>query len=493
MATNKVQNNINWLVLGENLRLIFIQPWVELFRGFRSRTIPLGFCFLFGTAVSWAVIFHVDRWIFTKLFIGWLYPESWYLRLAYDLGLLLFPLWSWGAVSAGLTVRFTKDLGKVFINAGLKNNLGKVPRLLGDLPLDNFSRKLRISNACFPLDAFQKAKGHLESSLKIYIDDIRESRAGGTVDITYSHEPMPSFLKFENISDYSDFSFLIGTTRSRLVTSNFVATPHLLVGGESGGGKSTFLRQFITTIYLNNEACEFVLIDLKGGLEFQLFSHLPRVRIADSIETTAVELEAANDNLDQRLKFLRENNFKDLEALTKFVHNNKSSVKIKELQSWQQRKIIVADEIAEVFLVGHHAKASDIQKIRQILSRIARQGRAVGIHLVAATQRPDVQSLDPQVKANLSGKVAMRMSNNASSMTVLDNGRAADLPEIPGRAIWKAGIELVEVQTPFLSDDAVSALLAPYKGQSKPEKKFDPKAYLGDTVGGSAEPSGPIP
>ncbi len=131
------------------------------------------------------------------------------------------------------------------------------------------------------------------------------------------------------------------------------------------------------------------------------------------------------------------------------------------------REFIIVDEAAELFLASDKAKASDVQRARRILSDIARRGRAAGVHLIIATQRPDSRSLDPQVKANLPGVLCFQMVNDASSITVLGNGKATDLPPVPGRGIWKVGAQMIEVQTPFLSHDAASDLLKSLKETMK--------------------------
>jgi S-DNA-T family DNA segregation ATPase FtsK/SpoIIIE len=258
-----------------------------------------------------------------------------------------------------------------------------------------------------------------------------------------------------------------------------------LVAGQTGGGKSTFLRQMITTLYLKNEKIDFILIDLKGGLEFQLFENLERVRVVPSVASAINDLKRVEKMMNDRMGILKENKVKDIDALAnKKPGTNEQATKPKFLN----RLLLVVDEATEMFLAGAHASATEIQKARRIMSQVARQGRAVGVHLVIATQRPDVRALDPQIKANLTGVLCFPMSNDASSMTVLGNGRATDLPVIPGRALWKSGLEMTEVQTPFLTIETAEALLAPLR---KPDDSA-PKADIEESAKSAPEIASPI-
>jgi len=307
------------------------------------------------------------------------------------------------------------------------------------------------------LDRFRKAKDNLESNLKVHIDDIREIRRKGLIDIVYSSEEMPRKVKIKDIRKLPPCKFLIGETRASIIKADIRLVPHLLVAGQTGGGKSTFLRQFITTHYLNLPAAHFVLIDLKEGLESHLFEGLPGIEVFDNVKDAVLRLKDYDRTLQTRLNTIKAAGCVDLDQYLKKMGES----------SQIERDFIIVDEAAELFLAGGGTKSSEAQEGRRILSDVARRGRAAGVHLVVATQRPDTKSLDPQVKANLPGVLCFQMANDASSITVLGVGRATDLPPIKGRAIWKVGAQMIELQTPLLTDTEALVLLEPRKQSNK--------------------------
>jgi ABC-type ATPase involved in cell division len=452
----------NHAALEKNLRLFttnVVRPIQELYDGAKAGTLPWHWCFCVAVTLQISVSLHWDFVLFRKLRFEILYPLHRVPFLGYYLFLVLSPFWSWALSKTLLKQRFLKRLTYVFQSIGLKNGLGKLPGFIFDKPLDAQTRKLRLSRVGISPEEFFKRREDIASALHVYMDEVRENRAHGTIDFIYGLEPMPREFRPESYCSVGSNKFLVGTTRSKQYVADLRDTPHLLVAGQTGGGKSTFLRQFITSLYLNNPGCQFSLIDLKGGLEFSLFERLPRVSVIGSVAGSVFLLKNTAAEIETRMKLLKANRCKDLAQFIELPKEKR--IFPPEISSGCRlgRQMIVVDEAAEMFLAGAHASSSDVQTSRRILSQVARQGRSLGIHLVIATQRPDSRALDPQIKANLTGVLCFKMVNDVSSISVLGTGRATDLPSIPGRGIWKSELEMVEVQTPFLTMEGAEALL----------------------------------
>lgn len=223
---------------------------------------------------------------------------------------------------------------------------------------------------------------------------------------------------------------------------------------------------------------KFTIIDLKGTVESQFFEGRERIGVPDTMDNALYALDSLSQTIDYRLKLLKANGCKD--ALDYFRKSRKERHLLKppsnRVEVGLNRHLVVVDEAAEMFLAGEGRSTSSIQKARSVLSRIARQGRAIGIHLIVATQRPDARALDTQIKANLTGVLCFPMANDASSILVLGNGRATDLPSVPGRAIWKMGRDMVEVQTPLLTTHEMLSLFGESPRDRSISKKSEPQA-----------------
>jgi hypothetical protein len=443
------------------------EPMLEAVRGMVTGSMPRGHLFIAGFILQGLIALKVDNKMFVRYGLESHFPRG-LSYIPYYLCIVLSPFWLWGLGRTLEKMRLTRRLEEVFKACGLKNNLGNLPRFIFDKPIDQVTRKLRVTAAILPLETFQRAKASLQSGLHVYIDEFKSDLERGTVDIIYAHRPMPEIFRLDNISKIPPLHFAVGTTRSKPVLASLEDEPHLMVAGLTGGGKSTFLRQLITTFYLNDKTCTFLLIDLKGGLEFQLFEKLPRITVMGDAKGASFELTEVSDLIAARMKILKDHHCKDVAAYQKLVTESRKPASTGKILSSMRRHFIVVDEAAEMFLTGSHASPQESTSARRILSQVARQGRSLGIHLVVATQRPDSRAIDPQIKANLPGVLCFQMVNDASSISVLGTGRATDLPSIPGRAIWKTGKDTIEVQTPFLDAENVEGLLKKFR--TEPEK-----------------------
>ncbi len=456
-------NNNEWAERGFD-RLVVMARGIymvlrEIVLGLIQGRLPIMRCAVVAALMCLAFNYGLDYWVFKKLGFTAIYPYRLSPKLyqIYKWFWVMSGVWGWAVYQIIFKRRKQARLDEIFITSGLRNAAGKMPRFISEWRVDAQSSAMRLSNAGLPKEKFEQQRSYLESALGIYIDDFVEDRGRNQIDILYSHEPMPDHIEYKDyqMSQQKGASFFVGTNRSERFGCSLRDTPHLLVAGETSSGKSTFLRQVITTLYCASDTTEFTLIDLKNGLEFQLFKELPRVAVVPDLDQASVKLRAIESELQQRLELFAKEGAKDIDSYLERTGKQKSF----------GRHIIVIDEAAELFLGAGHLKNA-----QAIVSKIARQGRAAGLHLLIGTQRPDSRALDSQIKANLPGKVCFQMADHSSSMTVLGNGKAKSLPAIPGRAIWQKGMTNSEVQTPFLSPADADALLKKYRTtKSKPE------------------------
>ncbi len=435
------------------------QFFSEIFKGYRRQDEVLFRYMVLAVVLGGLIIFRCDVWLFKRVGLWGYYPADGWIFRSYAVGTLFLPVIMFGLRRRQEKREFSKNLKEVFDLAGLKNAIGTYPNFLSLDPMTGGTMKLCLTNGSFPLGEWQKRKERLEASMKIYIDEIKQVPEKGIIEMTFSHDPMPTKVTIENIRAYRDYKFLIGRDRSKTYIGDFADSPHFLVAGETGGGKSAFLRQLFTTIKINQPEAEFHMVDMKGGVEFGYLEKVPGVKVITEVAGVPAALGTITAKIDIRIQKLKERNLTDIKYFFKTDEYNRMTVAEKTAHDLGRRVFVVVDECAEIFLFGLGHNAAFTREIRAHMSRITRLGRAVGIHVILATQRPDKNAIDPQVKTNLTSTICFRVQDHGASLAILGTGRATDLPVIQGRIILRTGSDEMEIQTPFLEPkDSINLL-----------------------------------
>lgn len=197
--------------------------------------------------------------------------------------------------------------------------------------------------------------------------------------------------------------------------------PHLLVAGTTGSGKSVFLNSLlldlvdpawdpITDLRVGPAPdVRFMLFDPKR-VEFAPYRKLIHTIYVDE-EDTALALEWAVRYMEERFELLERHGVRDLDS-----YNERA-----ELDDRMHRLVLIVDELANLML-GRYS-----QRIELALTRLAQMARAVGIHLVLATQRPTVDVVTGLLKANIPARVSFAVVTQTDSRVILDEGGAEDL------------------------------------------------------------------
>jgi hypothetical protein len=240
----------------------------------------------------------------------------------------------------------------------------------------------------------------------------------------------------------------VGISREGVIKHDTEKIPHFIVAGGTDKGKSVFLKVLITTLIHNKpKDVNFYLIDLKGGLEFSKYKNLKQVHFfaKDAVEAL-LTLEKVKQDMNKMMDYLLNKGFSDVKE---------AGIK--------KRHFVVVDEAAEISSSGEVDK--EIKKIKiqceNIITDIARRGRAAGFRLIYATQYPTNETLRSQVRQNIGARLCFPLETSAASLAVLDEKGAEDLPLIKGRAIYKTDRKVI-VQAPLIEKELIDKTINPY-------------------------------
>jgi hypothetical protein len=240
----------------------------------------------------------------------------------------------------------------------------------------------------------------------------------------------------------------VGISRTGVINHDTEKIPHFIVAGGTDKGKSVFVHVIINTLIHNKpNDVNLYLIDLKGGLEFNRYKNLKQVHsfAKDAIEAL-LTLQKVKQDMNKMMDYLLMKGFSDIKEAG-----------IKE------RHFVVVDEAAEISSSGEVDTETKKIKIKceNIITDIARRGRAAGFRLIYATQYPTNETLRSQVRQNIGARLCFPLETSAASLAVLDEKGAEDLPLIKGRAIYKTDRKTI-VQAPLIEKELIDKTIKPH-------------------------------
>lgn len=285
----------------------------------------------------------------------------------------------------------------------------------------------------------------------------------------------------------ADLPMAMGATISNEVfVADLAKMPHLLVAGATGMGKSVGLNAIIASLLYKKHPAElkFVLIDPKM-VEFSLYSKLERHFLAklpeedDAIITDPNKVVATLNSLcvemDNRYSLLKDANVRSIkEYNTKFSNHRLNPEKGHRYLPYI---VVIVDEFADLIMTAG-------KEVETPIARIAQKARAVGMHMIIATQRPSTNVITGIIKANFPGRVAFRVSQMVDSRTILDRTGANQLIG-KGDLLFSRDGEMDRVQCAFISTDEVEAICDSIDEQIGYEEAYMLPEYIPDTTEGS--------
>ena len=229
--------------------------------------------------------------------------------------------------------------------------------------------------------------------------------------------------------------------------------PHLLIAGQTGSGKSVAVNTLIATLISKKSEKEvkFIMVDPKM-VELMPYNDIPHLLVPVIIDPqqAAIALKWAVNEMENRYKQLMENG----------VRNIKSYNSLKYVEKMPYIVIII-DELADLMMVASGS-------VEESIARIAQKARAVGIHLVVATQRPSTDVITGMIKANLPSRISFALRSQIDSRTILDSAGAEKLLGQGDMLLLENGSSKLErIQGAFISDEEVATLTSTLKSSRK--------------------------
>ena len=252
----------------------------------------------------------------------------------------------------------------------------------------------------------------------------------------------------------------------RIVTADLASMPHVLIAGSTGSGKSVAINAMIMSVLFKStpEQVRMILVDPKR-VELGMYEGIPHLftPIITEAKLAANALRNAVREMERRLKLLAANHVRNIDQFNKLFDHGSEYLFEDVNQEPLPYIIIIIDELADLMML-------DRSNVEESITRLAQMARAVGIHLVLATQRPSVDVITGLIKANVPTRMSFRLATKVDSRTIIDSNGAESLLGRGDMLYLPPGTSRVQrVHAPFVTEKEISAVVAFWKAQGEAE------------------------
>ena len=276
----------------------------------------------------------------------------------------------------------------------------------------------------------------------------------------------------------------------RIRVTELAAMPHLLIAGSTGTGKSVFINSLMMSILFkaSPDDVKMVLVDPKR-LELCLYENIPHL-IAPVVTDPKIAsnvLRNATKEMENRLKLLAQRGVRNIDQYNRTFKKDQSLSLFENVEEPQHKPlpylVIVIDELADLMMV-------DTNNVEESITRLAQMARAVGIHLILATQRPSVDVITGLIKANFPARISFRVASKVDSRTILDSNGAESLLGRGDMLYLPAGsARLHRIHGPLVTEEEISEVCDFWRDQAQAKYQEElleaPKDENGKPVDGA--------
>lgn len=245
--------------------------------------------------------------------------------------------------------------------------------------------------------------------------------------------------------------------------------PHLLIAGATGAGKSVGVNTLVVSILYKARPDEvkFIMVDPKQ-VELGIYADIPHLAtpIITDPKRAANSLKWAVAQMEKRYKDLAGWGVRNIDGYNSEVEKRNAAEELNdEGEAWKKLPyiVIIIDELADLMMVAG-------KEVEESITRLAQMARAVGIHLVLATQRPSVDVITGLIKANFPSRISFRVSSKVDSRTIIDSNGAESLLGRGDMLFLPPGTsQIIRVHGAFVDEKEIAKIVEHIKAQGKPE------------------------